>query len=242
MSVKFYHLLSLCAHELRKCAADNTQFFIPDAGVEANEEGVVHDEVCVRQVPRNAMGNVLICGVAQKVAAEEVARFDAVGFQICSDVVAGEPGAFPDGEHVTKPGGIGILSGPGKDEIGFVGFIEFIEFVEVIFSSGDELLEFPELGAADGSLHGRHLEVVTDMAVNVLVIITEGQGAELLTETFPAGVAFATGAVAIPAPVPDGAGDAGQVVVIGGHAATFAQGNVMGRVEGKGGEVAVCAR
>ena len=34
MSVKFYHLLSLCAYELRKCAADNTQFFMPDAGVE----------------------------------------------------------------------------------------------------------------------------------------------------------------------------------------------------------------
>ena len=86
---------------------------VRNAGVEANEEGVVHDEVCVCQVPRNAMGNVLICGVAQKVAAEEVARFDAVGFHICSDVVTGEPGAFPDCDHVTEPGGIRVLRGLG---------------------------------------------------------------------------------------------------------------------------------
>ena len=71
---------------------------------------------------------------------------------------------------------------------------------------------------------------------------SEGQGAELLAETFPAGVTFPPGAVAVPAPVPDGAGDAGQIVVIRGHAAAFAQSDVMGRVEGKGGEVAVCAR
>ena len=80
------------------------------------------------------------------------------------------------------------------------------------------------------------------MAVNVFVVITEGQSAELLAEALAAGVAFPPGAVTIPAPVTDGAGDAGQVVVIRGHAAPFSQGDVMGRVEGKGGEVAVCAR
>ena len=42
MSVKFYHLLSLCAYELRKCAADNTQFFIPDTGINTDEEGFVY--------------------------------------------------------------------------------------------------------------------------------------------------------------------------------------------------------
>ncbi len=73
------------------------------------------------------------------------------------------------------------------------------------------------------------------------MVITEGQGAELLTEAFPAGVTFPAGAVTVPPPVADGSGDAGQVVVIGGHAAPFSQGDVMSRVEGKGGEVAESA-
>jgi hypothetical protein len=71
------------------------------------------------------------------------------------------------------------------------------------------------------------------MAVNVFVVIAVGQGSKLLAEAFPAGVAFPPGAVAIPAPVADGTGDAGQVVVIRGYAAPFAQGDVMGGVKGK---------
>jgi len=216
--------------------------FICNAWIEADEECVAHDEIRVRQVPGNAMGDVLICGVAQEVTAKEIPRFDAVGFQICGDVVARETGAFPDGDHVTEPGGFGILRSPWQDETVFIGFQDLSEFLKILLALGDELLEFLELGAADGGLHVRYLEVVTDVTVNVFMVITEGQGAELLAEAFPAGVAFPPDAVTVPAPIPDGAGDAGQVVVIRGHAAPFSQGDVMGGVEGKGGEVAVCAR
>jgi len=219
--------------ELIKLFLYVVQMRFRNARIEANEEGVVHDEVCVCQVPRNAIGDVQICGVAQKVAAEEVARFDAVGFQECGQVVAGKTGLIFHRDDITEPGGIGILRGHGKDEIGFVGFIEFIEFVEVIFSSGDELLEFLQLGAAYGRLHVRHLEVITNVAVNVFVIITSRQGAELLPEAFPASVAFATGAVTVPTPVTNGAGDPGQVVVIRGHAAAFPHCYMVSRIERK---------
>jgi len=214
------------------------QSFFIDSGINTDEEGVVHNVIRVRQLPRNAMGDVLIGRVAQEVAAEEVARFDAVGFQMRGDVVAGEPGAFPDGDYVTEPGGIGILRGLGQNEIVFIGFKDFIEFMEVFLAPGDELLEFLELGAADRGLHVRYLEIIADIAINVFVVITKGQAAELLAEAFSAGIAFPPGAITIPTPITDGAGDAGQVVVIGGHAAPFAHGDVMGGVEGKGGEVA----
>ena len=61
-----------------------------NTGIDTDEEGVVHDEIRVRQVPRNAMGDVLICGMAQEIAAEEVSGLDAVGLQECGQVVAGK--------------------------------------------------------------------------------------------------------------------------------------------------------
>ena len=214
------------------------QSLVIDSGINTDEEGVVHNDICVRQIPRNAMGDVLICRMTQEIATEEVSGLDAVGFQKCGQVVAGKTGLIFHRDDITEPGGIGVLRGPGKDEAVFEGFQHLGEFPEILLAPGDELIEFPELGAADGGLHVCDLEVVADMAVNVFVVIAVGQGAKLLAEAFPAGVAFPPGAVTIPAPVADGAGDAGQVVVIRGHAASFAQGDVMGRVEGKGGEVA----
>ena len=149
-------------------------FDLIDSGINTDEEGVVHDVIRVRQIPGSAMGHTLICGMTQEIAAEEVSGLDAVGFQKCGQVVAGKTGLIFHCDDIPEPGGIGILRGPGKDEIGFVGFIEFIEFVEVIFSPGDELLEFPELSATDGGLHVRYLEVVADVAVNVFVVIAVG--------------------------------------------------------------------
>jgi len=187
------------------------------------------------------MGDVLIGRVAQEVAAEKVARFDAVGFQMRGDVVAGEPGTFPDGNHVTEPGGIGILCGPGQDEAVCIGCHDLGEFKEILLTPGDEVRKFLELGAANGGLHIRHLEVVAYVAVNVFMVVAIGQSAKLLAEALAAGVVFPTCAVAVPAPVADGTGNAGKIIVIRGHAAPLAQGDVMGGVEGEGGEVAESA-
>jgi len=76
------------------------------------------------------------------------------------------------------------------------------------------------------------------VAVNVFMVVAVGQSAKLLAEALAAGVVLPAGTVAVPAPVADGAGDAGKVVIIRRHAAPFSQGDVMGGVEGKGGEVA----
>jgi len=223
--------------EFIKLVSNVIKVDVRNARIEANKKGVVHDEIRVCQVTRNAMGDVQICGMTQEIAAKEVPGLDAVGFQICSDAVTGEPGAFPDCDHVTEPEGIGVLRGPGQDRAVGIGCQDLSEFLEIFFALDYELLEFLQLGAADGSLHVRYLEVITDMAVNVFVVITERQGAELLAETFPAGVAFSPGTVTVPAPVTNGAGDAGQIVVIRGHAAPLSQGDVMGGVEGKGGRM-----
>ena len=113
--------------------------------------------------------------MAQEIAAEEVSGLDAVGFQKCGQVVAGKTGLLFHRDDVAEPGGIGVLRGPGKDEAVFAGFQNLGEFPEIILVPGDELLEFPELGATDGGLHVRDLEVIADMAVNVFVVITKRQ-------------------------------------------------------------------
>jgi hypothetical protein len=233
---------TLPSHESIEHSLYMIQSLVIDSGINTDEEGVVHDYICVRQDPRNAMGDVLICGMAQEIAAEEVSGLDAVGLQKYRQVVAGKTGMIFHRDDVTEPGGIGDVCGPGKDEAVFAGFQNLGKLPEILFAPSDELIEFPELSAADGGLHVCYLEIVADVAVNVFVVIPKWQGAELLDEAFPASVAFPPGAVTIPAPVTDGAGDASQVVVIGSHAAPFAQSDVMGGVEGKGGEVAVCAR
>ena len=85
----------------------------------------------------------------------------------------------------------------------------------VALARRDEALEARQLGAADGRLHVGGLEVVAEVAVDVLVVVAVGQGAELLAEALAAGVVLAARAVAVAAPVADGAGDAGQLVVVG---------------------------
>jgi hypothetical protein len=160
--------------EFIKLVSNVIKVDVCNAWIKTYKESVVHDEICVRQVPGSAMRDVLICGMTQEIAAEEVSGLDAVGFQECGQVVAGKPGLIFHRDDITEPGGIGVLRGSWKEETVFIGFQNLGEFPEILLAPGDELIEFPELGATDGGLHVRNLEVVADMTVNVLVVIAVG--------------------------------------------------------------------
>ena len=147
---------------------------LSDARINTDKKGVVHDHVAVAQVTRNPVRDLLICRVTQKIAAEEVSGLDAVGFQECGQVVAGKTGLIFHRDDITEPGGIGVLRGSGKDEVVFAGFQNPGEFPEILLAPGNELSEFPELGAADGGLYVRDLEVIANVAVNVFVVIAVG--------------------------------------------------------------------
>ena len=76
------------------------------------------------------------------------------------------------------------------------------------------------------------------MAIDVLVVVAFGEFAELPAEAFVAGVVFAGGAPAVAAPIAEAFG----VGLERGFAddvdrAAFAHGEVVGRVEGLGGDV-----
>src|SRR4051794_31257760 len=66
------------------------------------------------------------------------------------------------------------------------------------FAEGGELLN---LLPADGCLNVERLQVITEVGVDVLVIVAEGQFAELPAKAFTAGVVLAARAPAIAAPV-----------------------------------------
>jgi hypothetical protein len=97
---------SFTFHKPKENIAYIIQLNIVNTRVDSDKKGVVHDEIRVRQLPRNAMGNVLICGVAQEIAAEEVSGLDAVGFQECGQVIAGKTGLIFHRDDITEPGGI----------------------------------------------------------------------------------------------------------------------------------------
>ena len=123
-----------------------------------------------------------------QVAGKEHAGLDTFALQVVDDPVAGEAGTFPDGEQKTEPGRIGVLGRLGQDEaISQVGQ-PIAQQPPVPFAGLDEAGEFLQLGAADGGLHVGDLQVVAEVGVDVLVVVAEGQLAELLAEAVAAGV------------------------------------------------------
>lgn len=73
------------------------------------------------------------------------------------------------------------------------------------------------------------------------MVVAIGHGSKLLGEAFATCV-VSPGARIVPPPIPEGTGDSGEFIVVRGHAASITQGDVMGGVEGKRGEMAESAR
>ena len=226
------------AQYLIEAGQDMVDHRVGEAGVDADEEGVGGDQVGVVQAADDAVFDVLVGRVAQEVAAEEVAGLDAGGFQGADDVGARESGLGTDGDDVAEPGGVGLVWRAVQDELVGVALQACLQAVVVALAGLDELRELAQLGAADGGLHVGDLEVVTNVAVDVFVVVAIGQRAELLAEALAAGIVLAAGAVAVAAPVAEAAGDSGELVVVGEDCPTLAHGDVVGGVEAERTEVA----
>ena len=70
------------------------------------------------------------------------------------------------------------------------------------------------------------------------MVVAERERAELLAEALPASVVVSAGAIAIAAPIAERAGEPGKLQIVGGHGPAFAEGDVMGGIEGERGQVA----
>ena len=139
--------------------------------------------------------------VPQQVAAEQGARLDPVGFEEAGQIVAREPGVVAHGDHEAEPRRIRVWRRLRQDEPVLV-LAQRLEQVGVVaLARRDEAVKAGELRTADGRLHVGGLEVVAEVAVDVLVVVAVGQAAELLGEALAAGVVLAARAVAVAAPV-----------------------------------------
>ena len=101
----------------------------------------------------------------------------------------------------------------------------------VLFPPGDEVFQFVQLGTSYRSLHVGHLEVVPNVAVHVLVVITGREAAELLGKPFPAGVVLPAGTVAVTSPIAKRACNSCQIIIVSHHTPTLAHGDMVSRVE-----------
>src|SRR5205814_6061428 len=68
-------------------------------------------------------------------------------------------------------------------------------------AGGGEAIDLLQLLPADGGLQVERLQVVAEVAVDVLVVVAVGEFAQLPAEALAAGVVLAAGAPAVTAPV-----------------------------------------
>ena len=141
---------------------------------------------------------------------------------------------------MTNPNQEGSLCGVacGEDQPVLVRFEQGMQSLKIGFPPGDKSLQLLELRQADRRLHVGYFQVVADVGIDVFMVVTEGQGAELLGEPFPAAVRLPAGAVAIAAPIAHRTGDASEQRIARQDAAALSHRDVMGGIEGDGGQVA----
>ncbi len=115
--------------------------------------------------------------------------------------------------------------------------------VPVLFAGLDEFRQALELHPADRCLGIERLEVVAQVAVCVLVVISSRQFTQLPIEPFVAGVVHTTGTPAVAAPVAEAFGDHLQLMVAHDvHRPAFPHREVVGWVEALGADVTPGAR
>ena len=95
--------LPFALHEARECICYFLKLRFADARIAPNKKGVVHDQVCVLQITDYTAIDIFEGRVTQQVAAEEVARLNAVILKKTCQLIAGESRIRPYGYNVAKP-------------------------------------------------------------------------------------------------------------------------------------------
>jgi hypothetical protein len=85
------------------------------------------------------------------------------------------------------------------------------------------------LGDTDSGLEICGFEIITDMGIDILVIISLGQTPQMPTKALCTGIGLARSAPAVPPPITQGAGDLGKPDLVHDHSTSLTQCNVMGR-------------
>lgn len=169
--------------------------------------------------------------------------------RLAATIIPREPGGQRFGVTVLlcfggtgwKPGG--GVGRQGEFEYGLESVKTPAQLLPVPFPGLDESGQAADLDASDGGLDIEWLHVVAEVRIDVFVVVTFGEFAELPHEAFAAGVILAGRAPAIAAPVTERLGiglERGAADDV--DRSSLTHGQVVGRVEGLGGQVAEGAR
>ncbi len=113
--------------------------------------------------------------------------------------------------------------------------------LEVRAALGNEGRQFGKLTEADRRLHVGHLEVISDVAVGVFMIVSGRQVAQREVVAFPAGIVLPRVAPAVASPIAERFDELFQDRAVGEHGPPFAHRQVVRRVKAHGRNVAECA-
>src|SRR5262249_38675092 len=156
----------------------------------------------------------------QDVSAEHQPGFDLSVFQMPDQFGAIDAGPYRDRE--SKGRGIGARVDLWKNDLVFPSAQPFMQAPEISPPRRDKALDLIGLRQTDRGLKIGSLQVITDIRINIFVIVTAGQLAELPVKALSASIRFAGIAPAVPAPIPDGPGGSLEAEAVYDDAAALA--------------------
>ena len=170
------------------------------------------------------------------VAREEHTGLHTVVLQILDDMIL--VNVFFTGNHEAEPAGFAPFQGLWEDQF-ILHRLELLEETCVVVSPLDnESGELLDLCTADGRLEIGRFQVVSEVGVYVLVIVSERKLAVLHGEPVPAGVILAGWARTVPSPVPEGTDGLVEEGVVGVDRTALSGGHVVRGIEAGGADVA----
>ena len=212
------------------------------SGIDADEKSIIHDKIRVGQIAVYSTVDIRIGGMAQQISAKKIPRLDEVRLQKRSQIGPGKACVFPNGQDKTKPGWSAMGCPFRQNKPLLERHHNLRQLVEVFPAFFDKSAQFRKLGTADGGLHFSGLKIITDMAVNILMVITYRQCPELLDKPLAAGIITAASTLAISAPVAQGTGDPRQIIIACRNGSTFAESDMVRGIKGERGQMSECSR
>ena len=87
--------------------------------------------------------------------------------------------AFPARNQETEPAGPGMRAGFRKNQLFLCSLKSCLQAVEIVTAPLHKGWEFIQLGASNGGLHVRCLQVISEMGIHVFVVIPQRKLPEL---------------------------------------------------------------
>ena len=112
------------------------------------------------------------------------------------------------------------------------------EMMVILFPARNEVRQLCELRSTQGGLHVGRFQVIADMRIGVLVVVSAGERSQLPLEALATSVIFPGFAPAVATPIAERFNQRLQIGFIGEDGSALTRGDVVGGIETHGGNIA----